>query len=162
MATPPIGTTVTASAVDAPYPQSVAHYLVTAVPTARPGERAGVVRARLTEVRYDDASHLFLVNEEGQLVGVAEIGAVMVAAAATRVGELARDINSHVVTPATDREEAASVAIRAGVSVLGVCDVNDRFIGAVPASAVISILRDARIFITWSASSASRKPPRLL
>ena len=49
------------------------------------------------------------------------------------------------MTPTTDREEAASTAIRAGVSVLGVCDANARFIGAVPASALISILRDEHL-----------------
>jgi magnesium transporter len=50
-----------------------------------------------------------------------------------------------VVAPDTDREEAASAAIRAGASVLGVCGGDDRFIGAVPASALISILRDEHL-----------------
>ena len=77
--------------------------------------------------------------------GVAEIADVMAAAATTPLKGLARDANSHVVTPATDREEAASTAIRVGVSVLGVCDADARFIGAVPASALISILRDEHL-----------------
>ena len=127
------------------HPQSVARYLVEAVPTARPEESAGAVRVRLIGRRYDDASHVFLVNEDGRLVGIAGIGDVMAAAPATPLKGLARAINSHVVTPATDREEAASAAIRAGVSVLGVCDANARFIGAVPASALISILRDEHL-----------------
>jgi magnesium transporter len=51
-------------------------------------------------------------------------------------------VNCHVVTPDTDREDAASVAIRAGVSALAVCDASGRFLGAVPAAALMSILRD--------------------
>ena len=90
------------------HPESVARYLVEAVPTGRPEESAGALRVRLIERRYDDALHVFLVNEDGRLVG---IGNVMAAAATTPLKGLARAINSHVVTPTTDREEAASTAI---------------------------------------------------
>jgi magnesium transporter len=132
-------------ALPASQPQSVEHYLVKAVPTARPTETAGAVRTRLTGVRYDDASHLFVVDEDDRLLGVAEIADVIAAPAAAPLGELASATNAHVVMPATDREEAASAAIRAGVSVLGVCAADGRFIGAVPASALISILRDEHL-----------------
>jgi magnesium transporter len=130
---------------NAAHPQSVAHYLVRRVPTARPQDHAGDVRARLTEGRYDDASHVFLVDGAGRLVGVVAIADVMAAAPGRPVGELGWDTNSPVVTPDTDREEAASTAIRAGLSVLGVCDAEGRFVGAVPASALISILRDEHL-----------------
>jgi magnesium transporter len=69
----------------------------------------------------------------------------MAAAATTPLAELARDDDSHVVEPTTDREEAASAAIRAGVSILALCDADGRFLGAVPASALISILRDEHL-----------------
>ena len=125
--------------------QSIEHYLVTAVPCAHPDEQAGAVRARLTGIRYEDASHVFLLDEDRRLVGVVDIGDLMAAAAAQTVGELDRASNSRVVRPATDREEAAGAAIRAGVSVLGVCDGEGRFVGAVPAMALISILRDEHL-----------------
>jgi magnesium transporter len=126
-------------------PQSVAHYLVAAVPTARPDDSAQAVRERLTGRSYADASHVFLVGADGGLAGIAAIGDILASAAARPVGEFARDINSHVVTPDTDREDAASIAIRAGASVLGVCDAGGRFVGAVPASALLSILRDEHL-----------------
>jgi magnesium transporter len=126
-------------------PQSVAHYLVTAIPTARSDESVGRFRDRFIGSRYDDASHVFVLDDHSRLLGVADIGRVIAASETTRLADLAQDINSHVVTPTTDREEAASVAIRAGVSVLGVCDANGRFVGAVPASALISILRDEHL-----------------
>jgi magnesium transporter len=103
------------------------------------------VLSRLTQVRYADASHLFVVAEDGRLIGVATIADVMAALPARLVGELAVPTNAHVVMPSTDREEAASAAIRAGVSVLGVCAAGGRFVGAVPASALISILRDEHL-----------------
>jgi magnesium transporter len=137
--------TVNQAAGAAAPPQSIAHYLVEAVPVDRPDARAGDARARLIGRRYDDASHVFLVTEDGRLAGVAAIGDVMSAAATTPLAALARDNNSHVVEPTTDREEAASAAIRAGVSVLGVCDAGGRFMGAVPATALISILRDEHL-----------------
>jgi magnesium transporter len=103
------------------------------------------VRARLSGARYADASHLFVVDESQRPVGVAEIADVMAADAHCPVGELASANNSHVVTTSTDREEAASAAIRAGVSVLAVCGADGRFVGAVPATALISILRDEHL-----------------
>jgi magnesium transporter len=136
---------VTGLAMAEAAPQRVSHYLITAVPTALPDEQVGHLRDRLIGVRYDDASHVFVLDDHGRLLGVAEIGQVIAAPATTRLTDLVQDINSHIVTPSVDREEAASVAIRAGISVLGVCDDDARFIGAVPASALISILRDEHL-----------------
>jgi magnesium transporter len=129
----------------APSPQSVAHYLVTAVPSARPHEDAADVRSRLTGSRYDDASHVFVLDDERRLIGILEINDLFAAPAGTSVGTLVKDVGDHTVTAATDREEAASMAIRAGISVLGVCDADGRFVGAVPAAALISILRDEHL-----------------
>ncbi len=125
--------------------RSMAHYLVKAVPIARPNDSAGEARERLNGHRYDDASHVFLVSDDGRLRGVVTMADVIGAAPTTPLTQLAEDLNSHVVTPLTDREEAASTAIRAGVSVLGVCEVDGRFIGAVPAAALMSILRDEHL-----------------
>ena len=141
-------TTLTATSpidIDAPLAQTVAHYLVTAIPSGRPDENAGEMRARLARERYDDASHVFVVSADGRLTAVAKVGDVLSAAATTPLREPAHAANSHVVTLATDREEAASAAIRAGVSVLGVRDREGRFVEAVPAAALISILRDEHL-----------------
>jgi magnesium transporter len=145
MAAFPVDNSEVAPAGDPARRQRVAHYLVEGVPTARPQERAGDVRERMTEARYDDASHIFLLDQGGRLVGIAGIADVMAAAPGLPAGELAWDTSSHVVTLDTDREEAASTAIRAGLSVLGVSDAEGRFVGAVPASALIAILRDEHL-----------------
>jgi magnesium transporter len=131
--------------VVAAHPESVARYLVTAVPTARPEQSAAVVRQMLASRRYEDASHVFLVADDGRLVGVAKIGDVLGAAASRPVSTLMKAANCHTVTPDTDREDAASAAIRAGVSALAVCGRDGRFIGAVPAAALMTILRDEHL-----------------
>ncbi len=130
---------------DAPHLHSVARYLVRAVPTARPDAAAGRVREQLAGRRYDDASHVFLVGDEGRLVGVAEIADVIAADAGRPVGQLAKDGNCSVVVPDTDREDAASIAIRSGVSAVAVCDPDSRFVGSVPAGALMRILRDEHL-----------------
>jgi magnesium transporter len=61
------------------------------------------------------------------------------------VRELIEDGDCPAILRDTDREEAASLAIRSGVSVLALYDDNRRFVGAVPASALISILRDEHL-----------------
>jgi magnesium transporter len=137
--------TPTMTVREKPHLQCVTHYLIKEVPTARPDESAGAVRERMIGRRYDDASHVFLVADNGQLRGIVEIADVISAPATTPLAAIATDINSPIVTPDTDREEAASIAIRAGLSVLGVCDADFRFVGAVPAKALISILRDEHL-----------------
>lgn len=127
------------------HPQSIASYFVKAVPTALPGESAGVIRERLAGCRYDDASHVFVIDADRRLVGVAEIADLIAAEASRPIGELTNSKNCSVVVLGTDREEAASMAIRSGVSALAVSDAEGRFVGAVPAGALMSILRDEHL-----------------
>ena len=129
----------------AAHPETVARYLVSAVPTARPERHAGDVREMLAGGRYDDASHVFVVADDGRLAGVTPIADLLGASGSTPMSALTQPANCHVVMPDTDREDAASAAIRAGVSALAVCDRNGRFVGAVPAAALMSILRDEHL-----------------
>jgi magnesium transporter len=132
-------------AVDAPHSQTVAQFLVKAVPTARPDEYAGDVRTRLMGRRYHTASHIFLLTENDRLLGVAEMADLFAAAAHSPMRELLTNSSCPVVAPDTDREEAANIAIRSGVSSLAVCNADGSFVGAVPAVALISILRDEHL-----------------
>ena len=121
------------------------NYLVTAVPVAGFWETAGDIRDRIIGQHYEDASHVFVVTEENRLVGVAAIRDILAAATLTPITELARDPVSYCVTVDADREEAASQAIHAGLSILAVCDAQGRLLGAVPARALMSILRDEHL-----------------
>ena len=125
--------------------RSIASYLITAVPTARPSETAIALRQRMAGQRFDDASHVFVIADDARLVGIADIADLLAVAPDVTVGELAKDATRHVVGLKTDREAAANAAIRAGVSALAVCDANGHFVGAVPAAALMSILRDEHL-----------------
>jgi magnesium transporter len=129
----------------APQAQSAADYLVKAVPTALPQESAGAVRERLIGRRYDDASHIFVVARDGRLDGVVEMADLLAAEPAQVMSGLTGNDHCPVVPADTDREQAASIAIRSGGSALAVCDSGGKFIGAVPAGALMSILRDEHL-----------------
>ena len=125
--------------------EGVARYVITRVPTARSSETVAALRQRLYGQRFEYAAHVFLVTEAGHLAGVVDIKDIVGAAPIVRLGELAKKDHCETVTFATDREAAASKAIRAGVWVVGVCDTDGRFVGALPASALVSILRDEHL-----------------
>jgi magnesium transporter len=128
-----------------PLSQSVTHYLVKAVPTARPEETAAAVRERLTGHRYDDASHVFVIAPDGRLLGTVAMADLIGANAAGTIDSLMTSDKCPVVAADTDREQAASIAIRSRGSALAVCDKDGHFVGAVPASALMSILRDEHL-----------------
>jgi magnesium transporter len=128
-----------------PPEQRAAHYLIGSVPTARPTDTAQDLREALATRRYDDAAHVFVVDADGRLLGVADIADVLAAAPTVPVTRLAKASAMQVVGLDTDREDAATMAIRAGVSTLAVSDAAGRFVGAVPARALLSILRDEHL-----------------
>lgn len=125
--------------------QSVAHYVITSVPTAAPAETAGEVRLRITGQRFDDASCVFVLDGEGRLFGILGASDLIASDIHTPMSELVQRNECVTVAPQTDREEAASLAIRSCVSTLAVCDSENRFLGAVPARALMSILRDEHL-----------------
>lgn len=125
--------------------QFVEHYLVTEVPVAGPWEKVGDIRARLEGVPTQDASHVFVLTADSRLVGIAAIRDVLAADAATPVTEVMRDAAPYRVSLEADREDAASQAIREGLSTLAVCDSAGRLLGAVPARALMWILRDEHL-----------------
>ncbi|TLG77881.1 magnesium transporter [Methylocystis sp. B8] len=125
--------------------QTVQRYLVTCVPVAGWWENAGEVRARFIGQRFDDASHVFVLCEDSRLVGVVAIRDLLGAEEATPLRDIARAAEAYSVSFDADREDAASAAIRSGLSILAVCDAEGRFLGAVPARALMTILRDEHI-----------------
>ena len=125
--------------------QTVGRYLVTSVPVARSRESAGEARARLIGQRFDDASHVFVLAEDGRLIGVVAIRDLLGAPETTPLHDIARTAEAYSVPLGADREAAASVAIHSGLSILAVCDAEGRFLGAVPARALMTILRDEHL-----------------
>lgn len=125
--------------------QFVAHYLIFRVPLAGSWQTAGDARVRLVGFQYEDASHVFVLADGRRLVGVAAIRDVLAAPAETPLMSIARDAETYRVAPNDDREAAASRAIHGGLSILAVCDGDGRLLGAVPARALMTILRDEHL-----------------
>ena len=121
---------------------SVRHYITQNVPTAMRTDSVAAARECLASHSYDDASHLFVLHDGDRFAGIVEMARLMAAAPSVRLSDLVTSSSRSVVTPETDREDAASLAIGGGLSALAACEADGRFIGAVPASALMSILRD--------------------
>jgi magnesium transporter len=100
------------AAVEPSYQQTIAHYLVRAVPTARPGQTVLEVQTLLIGRRYDDASHVFVLGHDDQLAGVVRITDLAAASPTTLVNDLIKADRLQVVRPDSDREDGASAAIR--------------------------------------------------
>jgi len=125
--------------------QTVENYLVASVPVAGWRESVGEARARLIGRRFDDASHVFMLSDDRRLVGVIAIRDLLGAAETEALQDIARPADAYNVAPEADREDAASMAIRSGLSILAVCDAEGRLLGAVPARALMTILRDEHL-----------------
>jgi len=120
-------------------------YLVSNVPTASPHDTARQVFTQLGQHAYDDASHVFMVSEDRTLIGVLGIADLLAAPPAAPLATLVQRVQCAVVSPDTDPEEAASAAIRSGIAIVAVADRRGRFVGALPADALMSILREEHI-----------------
>ncbi len=125
--------------------QTVEHYLVASVPVAGWWETVGEARARLIGQHFDDASHVFVLAEDSRLIGIVAIRDLLGALETIPLQDIARAVGSYSVSLDADREDAASIAIRAGLSILAVCDADGKFLGAVPARALMTILRDEHL-----------------
>jgi magnesium transporter len=124
--------------------QSVAQYASADVPTASPDDTADALRRSLQGHGYADAENVFVVGADGRFEGVLPLGVLLGARGDAAVGELLV-ADWPVVSPQTSREDAASLAIRRDAPALAVCDGSGRFLGAVPARALIAILRDEHL-----------------
>lgn len=131
--------------INAPIDQTVANYVVSAVPIAAPDETAGEMRRRVLGQHFDDASHVFILAEDRRLIGLVAIRDLLGAPETMPLNDIARAVGSYSVSLDADREDAASVAIHAGLSILAVCDADGKFLGAVPARALMTILRDEHL-----------------
>ena len=113
-------------------------HLVRRVPTARPDERAGTVRDRLV-ADDDEVDQLYVVDDEQRLVGTLRVARLLRAPADARMDRLMQAAAATVPVD-LDQEHVALAAIQRGLVVVPVADAAGRFLGIVPARALIEIL----------------------
>ncbi len=124
--------------------ESAARHLVSRVPTAAAGERAGAVLRRLAGQAFECAEVLCVVDAAGRLDGLLPITHLLAASPEREVAELALR-PAPAVGPEADQEAVASAAIRHGVSAMPVVDVERRLLGVVPAQALLEVLRHEHV-----------------
>jgi magnesium transporter len=120
--------------------EPVGRHLVAAVARARPEERVEAVRARLAHEKPASLELVLVVGADGRLAGVVPIGRIFSTAAHALVGE-AMERGFPRVTPETDQEHAASLALHHGVDALPVVDAGGRPLGVMPSQALLQVLR---------------------
>lgn len=124
--------------------QNVADYLTAAVPTAKAGDTAGEILARLPGRRFESTHTVYVVDADGVLIGAAPLADVLAADSRSEIGALMQR-NPPAVRPDLDREDAASLAIREDLVVVPVVDAGGRLLGVFPAHAIMSVLREEHL-----------------
>ncbi|MBN1207157.1 MAG: magnesium transporter [Myxococcaceae bacterium] len=125
-------------------PETAGRYLATHVPVAREEEAAGEVLKRLLARPYDSVDVVYVVDLEGRLLGVARSRDLLgLAPTDTLRGVMLRRFPS--VHPGDDQERAAALALQYELPAVPVIDADGRLLGAVPAEALLGILRREHI-----------------
>lgn len=114
-------------------------YAMTDVPTCASEDRAGEVVAALQGRRFVSLDHVYVVRGE-VFVGAVAMTEVFAAPSDVPVRELIA-ARIPAVGPQVDQEAVAGLAVRHGCTALPVVTDDGRFLGAVTAQALLSILR---------------------
>jgi magnesium transporter len=124
--------------------QAVAAYVAHHVPTGAPDTTAGDFCRALVGQRFDATDVVFVTASDCRLAGAVRLRDVLAADGDRRLDKL-MDARWPRTTAAADREDAATLAIRADVPALAVVDAAGRLVGALPAAAIMAILRDEHL-----------------
>lgn len=124
--------------------QSIGRYLLRNVPRAEAECSAGDALAAMRGRRFDWAGALCVTGPQERIEGLVAMTALLAAAPETKLGALMRP-GIEPVAEGLDREDAASLAITRGLDALPVVDRAGRFLGVVPAAAMLGILREEHL-----------------
>ncbi|WP_324651185.1 magnesium transporter [Georgenia sp. H159] len=108
------------------------------VPLAGPDDTVTAVLDRMRGCSYDSAAVVAVV-EEDHLLGLVALERMLAEPSTTPVVEI-MDVHPPVVGPGTDQERAAWLAVQHEEPTLAVTDDGGRFIGLVPATALLGVL----------------------
>ena len=90
--------------------------------------------------RVDYAETVYVLDPRGRLIGQSQLPALLASARDRPVHELMGAVPA-VVTPETDQEEAATIAVRHRVAAVPVVDAEGRLLGILPPEALMEVLR---------------------
>ncbi|MFO8237188.1 MAG: magnesium transporter [Prochlorococcaceae cyanobacterium] len=124
--------------------ESAGAHLTARVPQARPTDCAGAVRSSLAVGDFQAVETLYVLDEAGRLVGLVDLVALLAAPADVSILELMRPARV-CVHPRDDQEQVAGLAVEHQLAAMPVADSDGRFLGVVPPTALITILRREHI-----------------
>jgi magnesium transporter len=115
-----------------------------AVPRAGIEATAGEVLARLRGGRFEEVSHIYLVDEESRLLGQVPIERLFSADADTRLARL-RGEPAVEVHPEDDAEAAALAAVERHEADVAVIDATRVLLGAIPIGRLLALLHEEHV-----------------
>ena len=120
--------------------ETVGAHVVASAPRARAEETAAQVLARLAAERSAAVELVLVLDAEGRLEGAVPIAKLFAAGERSTLGQIA-ERGFPRVTPQTDQEHAASLALHHRVDALPVVDLEGRPLGVMPSQALLQVLR---------------------
>jgi magnesium transporter len=124
--------------------RSAKELMTTSVPMAQPDETVGVALERLRELKPEEASHLYLIDEASVLTGQVPIERLIAAAPETRLGDLRGDPPIEVRLD-DDAELVALLAVERHDGDVAVVDYKRGLIGAIPIGRLLRLLREEHV-----------------
>lgn len=118
--------------------------LTSRVPVARRDDPASIVRERMQGTTLDAADAVYVVGAAGRLEGAVPMTALIAAAGPETIGDLMVADPPRAFAD-TDQEDVATLAHEHGLTSVPVTDREGVFLGAVPAEAIVEILRREHI-----------------
>jgi magnesium transporter len=115
-------------------------HVVTELAVAGVGERAGSVLDGMRGGQFDYAGTVYVLAPTGQAVGQVPLTTLLAADRDGVLGELMSELAASV-SPGTDQEHAASMAIEHHLAAVPVVDLDGRLVGVVPPEALMEVLR---------------------
>jgi magnesium transporter len=123
---------------------SAKELMTISVPMAQPDETVGVALKRLRELKPEEASHLYLIDEASVLTGQVPIERLIAAAPETRLGDLRGDPPVEVRLD-DDAELVALLAVERHDGDVAVVDYKRGLIGAIPIGRLLRLLHEEHV-----------------
>lgn len=125
-------------------PNTAAEHLVKLVPTVYAGDTVSVALASLKEQSFESATAMYVIDNNGHLIGLVPLYRVLTDSVNRKMADLMRS-DPPIAFLDDDQERVAAIAVQHGLSAVPVLDKELRFLGVVPAEALMRILRQEHI-----------------